>query len=166
MLQLHILPPSGGDTMFSNMYAAYESLSPAVRDMLDGLTATHESEHIYRGRYSDRGRDDSEIDCPSSVHPIVRTHPATGARVVYVNGAFTSHIKDMEAEESALLLDELFKSAWNPEIQCRFKWRTGSIAFWDNRARQHFAASDYFPAVRAMERVTIAGDRPYFDSVD
>jgi taurine dioxygenase len=82
---------------------------------------------------------------------------------VYVNGAFTSHIKGMEAEESRLLLDELYKSAWDPEVQCRFQWKAGSIAFWDNRACQHFAASDYFPAVRAMERVTIAGDKPYFD---
>lgn len=84
--------------------------------------------------------------------------------LAYVNGAFTSHIKGMEAGESELLLDKLFKSAWNPELQCRFRWQAGSIAFWDNRASQHFAASDYFPAVRVMERVTIAGDKPYFDA--
>ena len=97
-------------------------------------------------------------------HPVVRTHPETKQSVVYVNGAFTSHIKDMEAEESRVLLDELFRSAANPELQCRFKWRSNSIAFWDNRACQHFATSDYFPAVREMERVTVAGDKPYFEA--
>jgi taurine dioxygenase len=98
---------------------------------------------------------------PPMEHPVVRTHPETKQRAVYVNGAFTSHIKGVDAPESRLLLDELFQSAWNPEVQCRFKWRAGSIAFWDNRASQHFAASDYFPEARVMERVTVAGDKPY-----
>jgi taurine dioxygenase len=84
--------------------------------------------------------------------------------LIYVNGAFTDHIVDMEPEESRQLLDTLYKTAWNPEVQCRFNWRPGSLAFWDNRSCQHFAASDYFPEVRVMERVTIAGERPYFDA--
>jgi taurine dioxygenase len=103
MLQLHILPPSGGDTMFSDMYGAYRALSPAIRELVDGLTATHESMHIYQGRYSDRGRDDSEIACPSAVHPVVRTHPDTGRKALYVNRTFTTKINELSAEESSVI---------------------------------------------------------------
>jgi taurine dioxygenase len=160
MLQLHILPPSGGDTMFSDMYAAYESLSPAVREMLDGLTATHESEHIYRGRYSDRGRDDSEIDCPSSVHPVVRTHPDTHRKALYVNRTFTTRINELSQEESAAILSMLFDHAERIEFQIRFRWSKYDIAFWDNRCCMHRAIWDYWPAERKGRRVTILGDRP------
>ena len=100
---------------------------------------------------------------PPQEHPVIRTHPETGDRILYVNGAFTSHIKDMDPEESRTLLARLYQTAARPEYQCRFRWAPGSIAFWDKRACQHYAASDYFPAVRVMERVTIAGDQPYFD---
>ena len=93
---------------------------------------------------------------------MVRTHPETGEQALYVNTAFTSHIEGVSAKESEWLLAHLYAQAAVPEIQCRFRWRAGSIAFWDNRAGQHYAASDYFPAVRRMERVTIAGDRPFY----
>jgi taurine dioxygenase len=95
-------------------------------------------------------------------HPVVRTHPETGEPCLYVNTGFTSHIKGLSKRESDTLLAHLYAQAANPEIQCRFHWRPGSIAFWDNRASQHFACSDYFPAVRVMERVTIAGCRPFY----
>ena len=93
-------------------------------------------------------------------HPVVRTHPETGRKAIYVNVAFTQHIVGMDKAESDVLLKHLYAQAAIPEYQCRFRWQPHSIAFWDNRASQHYAASDYWPAVRRMERVTILGDRP------
>ena len=97
---------------------------------------------------------------PMVQHPVVRTHPETGRRAIYVNAGFTQHIVGMEKQDSDRLLSHLYAQAAIPEYQCRFRWEPGSIAFWDNRASQHYAASDYWPAVRRMERVTIVGDRP------
>lgn len=156
------IPSVGGDTLFANMTLAYDRLSDATKEKIHKRLAIHDIARVFAKRLNKKPEELHE-HYPLMEHPVVRTHPETKERAVYVNGAFTSHIKDMEAQESQSLLDELFRSAWNPEVQCRFKWRPGSIAFWDNRASQHFAASDYFPDVRAMERVTIAGDRPYFD---
>ncbi|MDA9230461.1 TauD/TfdA family dioxygenase [Alphaproteobacteria bacterium] len=156
------LPEVGGDTLFANMTLAYDRLSDDLKQRIEGRSAVHDIARVFAKRL---GKKPEELHAlyPPMEHPIVRTHPETKQRALYVNGAFTSHIKDMEPQESASLLQELYLSAWNPEVQCRFRWEVGSMAFWDNRASQHFAASDYFPAVRAMERVTIAGDRPYFD---
>jgi taurine dioxygenase len=113
-----------------------------------------------------RGKTEAEIEAfnaqyPMVEHPVVRTHPETGRRALYVNAAFTQHIVGMEQAESDALLAHLYAQAAVPERQCRFRWQVDSIAFWDNRASQHYAASDYWPAVRRMERVTIIGDRPY-----
>ena len=157
------VPAVGGDTLFANMALAYERLQDATKDKNDNRIAIHDIARVFARRLN-KTPEELREKYPLMAHPIVRTHPQTKERAIYVNGAFTSHIQGMEPEESKLLLDELYKSAWNPEVQCRFKWRVGSIAFWDNRASQHFAASDYFPAVRTMERVTIAGDKPYFDA--
>ena len=157
------VPPVGGDTLFANMALAYDRLPEATKEKIHERIAVHDIARVFASRLNKKAEELHEL-YPPVEHPVVRTHPETKERVVYVNGAFTSHIKDMDPQESHLLLDELYKSAWNPEVQCRFKWEAGSIAFWDNRACQHFAASDYFPAVRAMERVTIAGDKPYFDA--
>jgi taurine dioxygenase len=154
------IPAVGGDTLFANMALAYDRLSDATKKRVENLVAVHDIARVFAKRLNMKPEELHE-KYPPMEHPVVRTHPETKQRAVYVNGAFTSHIRGMEAQESSLLLDELFKSAWNPEVQCRFKWRAGSIAFWDNRSSQHFAASDYFPAVRVMERVTIAGDKPY-----
>ena len=156
------VPAVGGDTLFANMALAYQRLPDSTRERIEDLVAVHDIAQVFARRL---GKSPEELHdrYPPMEHPVVRTHPETKERVVYVNGAFTSHIKDMDPQESASLLDELYKSAWNPEVQCRFRWQVGSMAFWDNRACQHFAASDYFPEVREMERVTIAGDRPYFD---
>jgi len=156
------LPPVGGDTLFANMVLAYDRLSDAMKEKIDGLTAVHDIARVFAKRLK-KTPDELHDLYPPMEHPVVRTHPETKQRALYVNAAFTSHIKDMAAEESAALLKELYLTAWNPEVQCRFRWEVGSMAFWDNRASQHFAASDYFPQVRAMERVTIAGDQPYFD---
>ncbi len=156
------LPKVGGDTLFSNMSLAYEELEEDLKAHLCTLTAVHDIARVFAKRLN---KDPAALHekYPPQEHPVIRTHPETGARILYVNGAFTSHIKDMSRDDSDKLLDRLYRTAARPEYQCRFRWGPGSIAFWDNRACQHYAASDYFPAVRVMERVTIAGDRPYFD---
>lgn len=160
MLQIHILPPCGGDTMFSNMYSAYDSLSVPLRKMLDHMTATHESEHIYKGRYSDRGRNDSEIDCPRTTHPVVRTHPETGRKALFVNRTFTTRINELSAHESDNILEMLFQHAEHIDHQIRFRWSLNDMAFWDNRCCMHRAIWDYWPEERKGRRVTILGDRP------
>jgi taurine dioxygenase len=160
MLQIHIAPPCGGDTMFSDMYGAYDALSEPVKRMLDGLTATHESEHIYRGRYADRGRKDMDIDCPSAVHPVVRTHPDTGRKALFVNRTFTTRINELSPEESDAVLTMLFEQAEHINHQIRFRWTLNDMAFWDNRCCMHRAIWDYWPEERKGRRVTIKGDRP------
>ncbi|WP_281016307.1 MULTISPECIES: TauD/TfdA family dioxygenase [unclassified Minwuia] len=162
MLQMHILPSAGGDTMFASMYGAYDTLSPAMQSFLEGLTATHESEHIYRGRYSDRGVDDSDKVYPSAVHPVVRTHPATGRKALYVNGGFTTRINELSKAESRNLLDFLFRHMEEQLMVTRFHWSENDVALWDNRCVQHRALWDYWPEERKGHRVTIKGDRPFF----
>ncbi|MGB0343145.1 MAG: TauD/TfdA dioxygenase family protein [Parvibaculales bacterium] len=157
------LPEVGGDTLFANMVVAYERLSDEMKERIENLTAVHDIARVFARRLN-RAPEELHEKFPPMEHPVVRTHPETKERVLYVNTGFTSHIKDMEAAESTALLHELYRTAWNPEVQCRFRWAPGSLAFWDNRSCQHFAASDYYPHVRVMERVTIAGDRPYFDA--
>lgn len=159
------LPPVGGDTLFSDMYAAYEGLSDEVKDTIEGAVAVHDFAH-FRVAMRKRGMTEEQIEAfntqyPMVEHPVVRTHPETGRRAIYVNAAFTQHIVGMDKDESDALLKHLYAQAAIPEYQCRFRWEPNSIAFWDNRASQHYAASDYWPAVRRMERVTIIGDRPF-----
>lgn len=156
------LPQIGGDTLFADMSAAFDGLSPAMKQWICGLTAVHDIARVFAGRLG-QSPEDLHAKYPLQEHPVVRTHPETGQRALYVNTAFTSHIKGLSVKESEWLLSHLYAQAMLPEYQCRFRWAVNSIAFWDNRASQHYAASDYFPAVRVMERVTIAGDRPYFD---
>lgn len=156
------LPDVGGDTLFSNMVLAYEDLDDELKDRLSGMTAVHDIARVFAKRLS-KDADRLHEKFPPQEHPVVRTHPETGEHLLYVNRAFTSHIKELDREESDQLLSDLYRRAAVPEYQCRFRWEPGSIAFWDNRACQHYAASDYYPNVRVMERVTIAGDRPYSD---
>ena len=157
------LPEVGGDTLFSNMVMAYEGLDDDLKARLCEMTAVHDIARVFAKRL---GKDTASLHekFPLMEHPVVRTHPETGQRLIYVNTAFTDHIKGMDRAESDTLLKFLYARASIPEYQCRFRWAPGSIAFWDNRACQHYAASDYFPNTRIMERVTIAGDRPYFDT--
>ena len=155
------VPAVGGDTLFANMVMAYELLPDDIKEVITGRVAVHDIARVFAGRLN-KSAEELRERYPPMEHPIVRTHPETGESVLYVNTAFTSHIKDMEEGDSARLLRKLYRTAANPEIQCRFRWQSGSLAFWDNRASQHFASSDYFPQVRKMERVTIAGDRPYW----
>ncbi|MGE0626068.1 MAG: TauD/TfdA dioxygenase family protein [Pseudomonadales bacterium] len=164
LLQLHVLPATGGDTLFSSMYAAFESLSADLRGFLATLTATHASEHVYRGRYADRGVDDANRTYPSAVHPVVRTHPWSGRQALYVNPSFTTRINELTADESQALLDYLYRHQQRPEFQVRFRWSPNAVAFWDNRCTQHFALWDYWPEERKGHRVTIEGERPYYDA--
>ena len=155
------VPAVGGDTLFADMYAAYDKLSPEMQRFVCGLTAVHDIARVFASKLGRRAEELHE-KFPPQEHPVVRTHPETGRRLLYVNVAFTDRIKGLTAKESDWLLQHLYATAANADIQCRFRWEPGSLAFWDNRACQHFAVSDYFPQRRVMERVTIAGDRPFF----
>ncbi len=161
ILHLTQVPSSGGDTLFASMYAAYDALSDKLQSFLSGLTATHASEHVYRGRYGavENLRDG---DYPESEHPVVRMHPETGRKALYVNSGFTKRIVGVKRAESRALLNFLFEHIRNPEFQCRFRWRADSVALWDNRCAQHHAMWDYYPEVRHGYRVTIKGDRPFY----
>lgn len=159
-------PTVGGDTIFVDMYAAYEGLPQTLKDKVHGHTAEHDW-HFFRmllqanSIWSDEKIEQMQHDYPPQHHPIVRTHPETGRDLLYVNTVFTTQIDGMEWAESQDVLKELYVQAQNPEYQVRFKWQRGSVAFWDNRAVQHYATADYWPKRRIMERVTIRGDRPF-----
>lgn len=162
ILQLHKTPSAGGDTLFANMYAAFDALSDRMQEILSGMEALHESEHIFRGRYSDRGVNDSERVYPEALHPIVRTHPVSGRQALYVNRSFTTKIIGFSDKESKALLDFLFQHMEQPQFQVRFRWAKNSIAFWDNRCAQHLALWDYWPEERKGHRVTVKGERPFY----
>lgn len=159
---LHIknCPPRGGDTLFASMYAAYEALSERMKAYLDGMTAMHDGEHVYRGLFKNYGLTDKP-EYPHAEHPVVRTHPVTGRKSLYVNAGFTSHLVGVPRDEGDAILRYLYQHMENPLFQCRFRWRENSIAFWDNRCAQHRAMWDYWPHTRSGHRVTIKGDRPY-----
>ena len=159
ILYMHELPPVGGDTLFASMYAAYDALSEPMKRMLEPLTAMHEGEHVYRGRY---GVNDAGKVFPKAEHPIVRTHPVSGRKALYVNGGFTTRIVQLKRAESDALLHFLYRHVETPEFHCRFRWQVNSVAFWDNRCVQHHAMWDYYPQRRHGHRVTIKGDKPFY----
>ena len=164
ILRMKESPKVGGDTLFADMYAAYEDLSDEVKEKLDGAVAVHDFAG-FRKRLEKNGASKEEIEVfnkkyPMPEHPVIRTHPDTGKKLIYVNAAFTQYIKDWDPDDSSTMLRFLYSRAATPEYQCRFVWEDDSIAFWDNRSVQHYAASDYWPQVRRVERVTIVGDRP------
>tara|TARA_B110000116_G_scaffold242204_1_gene231304 strand:- start:165 stop:1055 length:891 start_codon:yes stop_codon:yes gene_type:complete len=164
MLQVHVLPEGGGgDTLFADMEAAYASLEPDVRSRLCGLSARHGSEHVYRGRYADRGAVDDGVTYPTAVHPVVRTHPETSRRSLFVNPSFTVGIEGLDEAESRQLLDDLHVHCARPEFQIRHRWDRNDVVLWDNRRVQHFTIWDYWPHERCGHRVTVQGDRPFFD---
>ena len=150
-----------GDTLFSSTAAAYDALSEPMKAFLEPLTAIHSGEQVYRGRYEHQGVDDAGKTYPQAEHPIVRTHPVTGRKSLFVNQTFTVRIPQLADKESAALLKFLTDHIVQPQFQVRFKWAPNSVAFWDNRAVQHHAMWDYFPEVRSGYRVTIKGDRPF-----
>lgn len=157
-------PPSGGDTLFANMYAAFDSLSAPMQRFLDGMSAVHDGEQVYRGRYGYEDENDETETYPRSEHPVVRTHPVSGRHALFVNSTFTTRIVQLSRQESDTVLQMLFRHIEQPEFQCRFHWQPGSVAFWDNRCAQHHALWDYYPHRRRGLRVTIRGDTPYFYS--
>ena len=159
ILYLHTVPEVGGDTLFASMYAAWEALSEEMKRFLDPLVAVHESEHVYKGRYEDGEMRRNSY--PRAEHPVVRTHPVTGRKALFVNSGFTTRIKGLRRAESDAVLRMLFEHVKDARFQCRFRWRPHSVAFWDNRCVQHLAIWDYYPQTRSGVRVTIAGDRPY-----
>ncbi len=163
MLVAREIPPYGGDTLFANMYLAYEVLSDGMKAMLDGLLAVNSSAKADASRTREDRMKDSAREAKKeyvAAHPVVRRHPETGRRALYVNVAHTVRFDGMTEEESAPLLDYLFRHAVRPEFTCRFRWRPGSIAFWDNRCAQHNAINDYGGYRRLLHRITLAGDRP------
>ena len=159
ILYIKQCPPKGGDTLFANMYAAYEALSDRMKTYLGGLTALHDGEHVYRGTYANFGVKDKPA-YPRAEHPVVRTHPVTGKKGLFVNGGFTKHIIGVPYDESSAILRYLYEHMANPLFQCRFRWQPNSIAFWDNRCAQHRAMWDYWPHTRSGARVTVKGDKP------
>lgn len=159
MLRIETTPPVGGDTLFASMYGAYESLSSPMQQFLLGLRALHSSDHVYRGRY---GYNDDDKQFPENEHPVVRTHPVTGRKALYVNSGFTRRIIGLKGPESNALLRFLFDHvAYGVTFQVRFRWEPGSVALWDNRCVQHHASWDYFPETRHGYRVTTVGERPF-----
>jgi len=147
--------------MFANMYLAYEALSKPMQVFLGELKASHESEHFYKGRYQNKNEVDMNQEYPSAIHPIIRTHPETGKKAIYVNKFFTTRIEGLADQESKLILEYLFGHIEKTEFQIRYKWNKNDMAFWDNRCTIHKALWDYFPNERKGRRVTIKGSEPY-----
>jgi taurine dioxygenase len=161
ILRARIVPPVGGDTLFADMYAAYEGLDDETKQKIDGATAVHSFTHNFGRRMDAEQLATFSKQYPDARHPVVRTHPETRRKGLYVNSSFTTHIEDMDPTESRRLLRDLYRQSATPEYQCRFRWQENSVAFWDNRAVQHYAAFDYHPAIRHVERVTVIGDKPF-----
>ena len=164
MLIAREVPRHGGDTMFANTYLAYETLSDGMKQMLEGLIAVNSSRkadasRTREDRVKEMRRDDALQEYVGE-HPVVRTHPETGRKALYVNVAHSMRFKDMTEAESAPLLNYLIQHQTRPEFTCRFRWQVGSIAFWDNRCTQHNPVNDYHGYRRAMHRITLAGDTP------
>jgi taurine dioxygenase len=164
MLVAREVPPAGGDTEFANMYLAYETLSDGMKRLLEPLTAVNSSAlaDVSKTR-EDRMKDSARRDAAkqyTAEHPVVRVHPETGRKALYVNVAHTERFSGMTREESLPLLRYLYRHQTRPEFTCRFRWAPGSIAFWDNRCAQHNAINDYPGRRRLMHRLTLAGDRP------
>jgi len=161
------LPDTGGDTLWSSAIAAYESLSPSFQQFLQGLTAEHDLIHAFtENKYArskeqrQRWQQAREKNPPVS-HPLIRTHPHTGKKAIYVNETFTRKINELSETESRAVLDCLFKVVSDPKFSVRWRWKVGDVAFWDNRITQHRAIDDFYPQRRVMHRATIIGEKPF-----
>jgi taurine dioxygenase len=161
ILVARVLPDKGGDTLFANMYSAYEALDGETKEKIDTLQAVHSNAHVFGSKayYDNPERREFANDAAvgKAVHPVVITHPLSGRKALYVNPGFTTRFEGQSPQESQPLLHKLFAHAMKPEFSSRFQWRPGSIAFWDNRATWHFALNDYHGEERLMHRITIAG---------
>jgi taurine dioxygenase len=154
------VPPVGGDTLWADAAAAYDALPEALQARIDGLTALHDWRHSFGLAMDPALVERLRPHFPPVEHPVVRVHPETGRKTLFVNAIFTQRIVGLPEDESDALLERLFAEYRRPEHQCRFRWEPGSVAFWDNRATVHYAASDYHPQPRVMDRISIAGDVP------
>jgi taurine dioxygenase len=165
ILRCQIMPKVGGDTLWADMEAAYDGLSATFRKMIDGLRAVHDFQNfrvLFKKTQDDQARlRKMEETFPNPSHPVVRTHPVTGRKCIFVNPQFTLRIEGLDPDESRAILDVLFAQARVPEYQFRVRWRPDTIVFWDNRSTQHYAANDYYPERRRMERTAVVGDAPY-----
>ena len=165
ILRSKIIPERGGDTLWASMTAAYEDLSSHMQQLLDGLKAVHDFRFGFKESLEEPGGAErlaqAVKDNPPVEHPVIRTHPESGKKVIFVNSLFTTHIIGMKKKESRAVLDFLFEHITTPEYTCRFSWETDCIALWDNRSTQHKPINDYFPAHRKLHRITIYGDQPY-----
>ncbi len=158
ILRAVAVPESGGDTLWSSMYAAYDALSPQLQRLLGELRAEHSGSGFRRQASYDQTQRLAENE--ETTHPVIRTHPETGRKGIFVNSAFTRRIAGVPRGESDALLEFLFRHVAEPQFTCRFRWRQGSLAMWDNRCTQHRVVADNLTAYRRMERVTLIGDRP------
>lgn len=161
VLRAREVPAVGGDTLWTDMEAVYEGLDDALKAEIEGRVAIHDFVHTFGLGLSESEREQKRKEFPPAHHPIVRTHPVTKRRCLYVNPIFTHRVEGLDAEASRDLLDRLYHEIEVPEYQVRFKWAPNSLAFWDNRSTQHYASSDYWPQRRVMERLTIIGDAPF-----
>lgn len=161
------LPPFGGDTLWASGIAAFEALSKPLQQLLDGLTATHDiSKSFPQERFGATDADLARLEearrkNPPRSHPVIRTHPVTGRKALFVSDGFTTRINELEAAESRAILDLLFAHFARPEFTVRWRWKENDVAFWDNRVTQHYAVDDYRPQRRVMHRATILGDKPF-----
>lgn len=161
------LPPYGGDTLWASGIAAFEALSEPLQRLLDGLTATHDiSKSFPQERFGATDADLARLEearkkNPPRSHPVIRTHPVTGRKALFVSDGFTTRINELSAAESRAILDLLFAHVARPEFSVRWRWRENDVAFWDNRVTQHYAVDDYRPQRRVMHRATILGDKPF-----
>jgi len=165
ILRSRIIPPKGGDTLWSSMTAAYDGLSSGMQNFLSSLTAVHDFAFGFKESLAEAGGRErlaqAVADNPPVEHPVICTHPESGKKVIFVNELFTTHIVGMTAKESRALLGFLYEHIVTPEFTCRFSWQPNSIALWDNRSTQHKTINHYFPSHRKLERTTIDGDQPY-----
>ena len=165
ILRCLIIPPTGGDTIWADMCAAYDGLSDSMKDVIKNLSAVHDFKN-FRALFSRNDADQKQLRemerrYPNPSHPVVRTHPITGKKALFVNSQFTVRLNGFSIDESDSLLRLLYAQAHIPEYQFRLRWKPGTIALWDNPSTQHYAANDYYPNRRKMERVAVVGDRPY-----
>ncbi|HBQ01321.1 MAG TPA: taurine dioxygenase [Gammaproteobacteria bacterium] len=165
VLHSKIVPPKGGDTMWVSMTTAYDALSAPMQSFLSGLTAEHDFSYGFKESLAEPGGRErlaqAVVDNPPVVHPVIRTHPESGKKVIFVNSLFTTRILELSRGESDAILNFLYDHVTTPEFSCRFKWEPNSIAIWDNRSTQHKPINDYFPDHRMLHRVVIDGDKPY-----
>ena len=158
MLRLEVVPPVGGDTAFASMYAALDELSAPMRAFLMDREAIHSGDLPYRGLYKSK----AAVEYPVNIHPVIRTHPITGRKLLYVNSGFTERIKGIRQQESKAILQMLFDHVgFGIDFQCRVRWEPHTLTMWDNRCVQHAACWDYFPATRSGWRITTVGERPF-----